>query len=37
MIMTEEQKYEHTCDRVQNQIEACEWNIRDMIEQVMGN
>ena len=33
MIMTEEQKYEHTCDRVQNQIEACEWNIRDMIEQ----
>ena len=33
MIMTEEQKYEHTCDRVRNQIEACEWNIRDMIEQ----
>ena len=33
MIMTEEQKYEHTCDRVQNVIGECEWKIRDMIEQ----
>ena len=32
-MISEEQKYEHTCDRVQNEIEACEWKIRDMIEQ----
>ena len=33
MMMTEEQKFEHTCDRVQNVIGECEWKIRDMIEQ----
>ena len=32
-MMTEEQKFEHTCDRVQSEIEACEWKIRDIIEQ----
>ena len=31
--MTEEQKFEHTCDRVQNVIGECEWKVRDMIEQ----
>ena len=29
----EEQKFEHTCDRVQNVIGECEWKVRDMIEQ----
>ena len=32
-MMTEEQKFEHTCDRVQNVIGECEWKVRDMIEQ----
>ena len=32
-MLSEEQKYEHTCDRVQNVIGECEWKIRDMIEQ----
>ena len=32
-MMTEEQKFEHTCDRVQNVIDECEWKVRDMIEQ----
>ena len=31
--MTEEQKFEHTWDRVQNVIGECEWKVRDMIEQ----
>ena len=33
MSISEEQKFEHTCDRVQNEIEACELKIKDMIEQ----
>jgi len=32
-MLSEEQKYEHTCERVQNVIGECEWKIRDMIEQ----
>ena len=32
-MISEEQKFENTCERVQNDIEACEWKIRDMIEQ----
>ena len=32
-MLSEEQKYEHTCDRVQNVIGECEWKIRDIIEQ----
>ena len=32
-MMTEEQKFENTCDRVQNVIGECEWKVRDMIEQ----
>ena len=32
-MLSEEQKYEHTCDRVQNVIGECEWKVRDMIEQ----
>ena len=32
-MLSEEQKYEHTCDRVQNVIGECEWKIRDMIDQ----
>ena len=32
-MLSEEQKYEHTCDRVQNVIGECVWKIRDMIEQ----
>ena len=32
-MICEEQKFENTCDRVQNDIVACEWKIRDMIEQ----
>ena len=32
-MISEEQKYEHTCDRVQNVIGECEWKIRDIIEQ----
>jgi hypothetical protein len=32
-MLSEEQKYEQTCERVQNVIGECEWKIRDMIEQ----
>ena len=32
-MLTSEQKYAHTFDRVQNVIGECEWKIRDMIEQ----